>query len=66
MRSEAGILNQRSDFIVGGRWVSRDPCPLCGTRTDIGCRHFAPVSPTRDLPVGKPKKQFGDNALVGA
>lgn len=24
--------------------VDRDPCPRCGTRRDLGCIHFSPIS----------------------
>lgn len=29
--------------IADSRRVSRDPCPLCGVRADIGCNHRKPA-----------------------
>lgn len=30
-----------SEAEIAARRVERDPCPFCGTRADVGCRHIA-------------------------
>ena len=30
---------EEKDRIANARRVSRDPCPRCGVRGDIGCKH---------------------------
>ena len=36
-RRAAGVCRESTSFQVLGERVSRDPCPRCGVRADIGC-----------------------------
>lgn len=44
--------------------ASREPCPYCSTRGDLGCDHFAPCSPS-DLPREGRGVMNESKALVG-
>lgn len=38
MERSVNLIRQREAFADSLR-VSRDPCPVCATRADIGCKH---------------------------
>jgi hypothetical protein len=48
-RETAVLAKPATDDDIRPRAASREPCPQCGARGDLGCDHFAPCEAT-DLP----------------
>jgi hypothetical protein len=46
-RFEAEATATGNPAVPLGQLVARDPCPCCGVRGDVGCRHRAVLEPWR-------------------